>query len=407
MSSDAGSTHPTERLYFSDSYKCEFEARVLEARPVGDHIAVVLDRTAFYPTSGGQPNDLGTLNEIAVVDVTETDEVIVHCVRSPVAGAVVGRIDWGRRFDHMQQHTGQHILSQAFLRICRAQTRSVHFGIEASTLDLEVADLTAQILTQVEDLANEIIVADRPVHVRQVDESALDDLGLRRPAKRHGQIRVVDVEGFDRSACGGTHVQRTGEVGPIKVRRWERAKGGVRAEFLCGWRALRDYREKSALVGELGLRFTVSEHDVGEAVGRLVDQLTDTRRVLAAYRDQALALEAAGRVRAAGAGQLIAEVIADRPVADVIELAGRILAAGCPIVLLGTSEGKVIFARSPALSVDLRALLRRITAAVGGRGGGRPDFVQGAVPPARIAETIERAASEARQLVPSRGTPRG
>ncbi len=390
----------TERLYYSDSYLREFEAQVLEARSSGDRVAAVLDRTAFYPTSGGQPNDRGTLNGAAVVDVAEEGDVIVHVVSAPVAGRVVGRVDWARRFDHMQQHTGQHILSQAFLQVGGAQTRSVHFGVEVATLDLELADLAASTVEQAEDLSNSVVVEDRLIHVRQVDEPTLGDLGLRRPAKRRGQIRIVEIEGFDRSACGGTHVRRTGEVGPIKVRRWERAKGGIRAEFLCGWRALRDYRQKSALVGELGARFSVSDHDVGNAVGRLADHLAESRRALAAYREQSLTAEAQVRVRAVGAGQVMAEVVT-HPAADVAELAARMVEAGAAVVLLGTTEGKVVFARSPRFSADMRAVLHRVTAAVGGRGGGRPDFAQGAVPSARVAEAIERAAAEAKQVVAS------
>ncbi len=390
----------TERLYYSDSYLREFEAQVLEARPSGDRVRVVLDRTAFYPTSGGQPHDLGTLNGTAVVDVAEDGETIVHIVTTPVSGNVVGRIEWARRFDHMQQHTGQHILSQAFLQAGGAQTRSVHFGVEAATLDLELADLAVEALTRVEDLANSIVVEDRPVHIHLVDERALGDLGLRRPPKRSGRIRIVEIEGFDRSACGGTHVRRTGEIGSIKVCRWERAKGGIRVEFVCGWRALRDYRQKSVLLGELGGRFSVGDHEIGDAVARLADQLADCRRALAVYRDQALAAEAETRIRAAGAGRMIAEVLVDGSAADVAELAGRVVAAGCPVVLLGTPDGKVVFARSPALSLDMRALLRSVTEAVGGRGGGRPDFVQGAVPATRVAEAIEQAASEARGVVP-------
>ena len=390
----------TERLYYSDSYLREFEAQVLEARSSGDRVAVVLDRTAFYPTSGGQPHDRGTLNGAVVVGVVEDGEAIVHIVTTPVSGNVVGRIEWARRFDHMQQHTGQHILSQAFLQAGGAQTRSVHFGVEVATLDLELADLAVEAVTRVEDLANSIVVEDRFVHIHLVDERALGDFGLRRPPKRSGRIRIVEIEGFDRSACGGTHVRRTGEIGSIKVRRWERAKGGIRVEFLCGWRALRDYRQKSVLLGELGGRFSVSEHEIGDAVGRLADQLADSRRALAVYRDHALAAEAETRIRAAGTGRMIVEVLADRSAADVAELAGRVVAAGCPVVLLGTPDGKVVFARSPASSVDMRALLRSVTEAVGGRGGGRPDFVQGAVPATRVAEAIEQAASEARRVVP-------
>src|SRR2546427_324051 len=195
-----------------------------------------LDQTACYPGGGGQPPDHGRLGAASVSDAREEEGRVWHRTEGAlVPGALVkGSLDWGRRFDHMQQHTGQHILSQAFIEALGAQTRAVHLGAELSTLDLDLAELPALSAGQVEDLTNRIVFEDRPVQIREVDESELPGLGLRRPAKKRGPIRVVDVAEFGPSACGGTHVRRTGEIGTVKLRRWERFKGGGRVEFLCG-----------------------------------------------------------------------------------------------------------------------------------------------------------------------------
>ena len=201
----------TQRLYYADSYLREFDAAVIDAHPRDAHVGVVLDRTAFYPTSGGQPHDAGTLNNLAVIDVLEDEEDrIVHVVSERLQGTVTGTVDWSRRFDHMQQHTGQHILSQACVRALGAQTRAVHLGGEVSTLDLDRPELSLEAVASAEDLANQTVFEDRPVLVREVEEADLVSLQLRRPPKKHGRIRVVEVEDFDRSACGGTHVRRTG-----------------------------------------------------------------------------------------------------------------------------------------------------------------------------------------------------
>lgn len=388
---------PTQRLYFTDTYLCEFAASVVATEPRGDHFAVVLDRTAFYPTSGGQPHDRGTLNGVTVIDVIDGGDAILHIVATPVAGQVVGHIDWDRRFDHMQQHSGQHILSQAFLQGANAQTSSVHFGVEAATVDLDVVDLSAATVERVEDLANAIVMEDRPVQIREVDDAALTELELRRPPKKSGRIRIVEIEHFDRSACGGTHVRRTGEVGSIKIRRWERAKGGTRVEFLCGKRAHHDYGWKHVLISDLAEQFSVGERDVGESVRRLAEQLAESRRMLEGYRDQALAAAALNRVREVGEGGIVAEVLTDRVAPDITELAARIVEAGAPIALLGTPEGKVVFARGTDVPLDMRTLMRATADALGGRGGGRPDFAQGAVPSARVADALAHAAAEARQ----------
>src|SRR5256712_10638916 len=201
----------TLRLYYTDSYLAEFDATVLAVAPHGERLAVILDRSAFYPTSGGQPHDTGTLGGLSVTEVIEDDDDrVLHVVSGPITGVVTGGIDWPRRFDHMQQHTGQHILSQAFLQALGAQTRAVHLGAELSTLDLDLPDVPALSAGQLEDLANRIVFEDPPVEIRAVDESALTLLRLRRPAKKLGRFRGYDVRGFARSAYGGTHRRRSG-----------------------------------------------------------------------------------------------------------------------------------------------------------------------------------------------------
>jgi alanyl-tRNA synthetase len=353
--------------------------------------AVELSRTAFYPTSGGQPHDVGTLDGAQVVDVREEDDRVLHIVSAPVAGYVQGIIDWTRRFDHMQQHTGQHILSQAALRTAGAQTRSVHFGGETATLDLDRADFSRAEAETLEDLANGVVFEDRAVLVREVDEADLPALGLRRPAKRTGTIRIVEVEDFDRSACGGTHVRRTGEVGAIVVRRWERHRGGVRLEFVCGWRALRDYRRTRALLSDLAASLTVGDADVSEAVARLSAQLRARERTLEDLRARMLGREAADLLATAeGEPKLVAAVVPHAP-EEAAALAGALVASAPCVAIIGSAEGRLVLARSADVPLDASAVLRQALGPYGGRGGGRPEFAQGAVPAERIAEAVQAA----------------
>jgi len=386
----------TVRLYQADSYRTEFEAAVVDVRPHGEQWAVVLDRTAFYPTSGGQPHDTGRLGGMRVTEVLEDDqERIVHIASGRVDGTVTGTIDWPRRFDHMQQHTGQHMLSQAFLQALGAQTRAVHLGATSSTLDLELSGLTAEGAGRVEDVANQIVFEDRPVNVREVDESALADLGLRRPPKKRGLIRVVEVEGFDRSACGGTHVRRTGEVGPIKIRRWEHVKGGLRVEFLCGWRALRDHRWKNALVLELAARFTVKDAELADAVDRQAAQLRERERQVGDLRERLVDLEARRLLDdLTGTPRVVAAVLPGWPAETVSALAGRLAAEAAVVAALGTADGRLVIARSADLDLDAAAILSGVARPRGGRGGGRPAYAQGAVPAQRIGEAVEAARAE-------------
>jgi alanyl-tRNA synthetase len=399
-------TPATERLYYTDAYRRTFLAGVLAVVPApgppDGRAAVVLDRTAFYPTSGGQPHDGGTLAASPVVDVVDAGDYVLHVLAPGAARPGIGveveaAIDWARRFDHMQQHTAQHLVSAAFLRTLGAQTVSVHLG-ESSTIDFDRASLSADEARAVEDAVAEAVYANRPVAIRFVDDTEAEALGLRRPAKRSGTLRVVEIEGFDRSACGGTHVRNTGELGPVLLRRWERAKGHLRVEFLAGWRALRDYRWKHALVSEWSGRLTVGERELPDALGRLAGRAEETERALAASRRRLLGYEAAERLAAAPSrhGPKVLRLEFPERDPEEVRLLLRELTAREPcVVLAGVVEtGRLFFVRSPGAGGDMAALLRHAAQLVGGRGGGSAEAAQGSVRPAEVARALDLAASE-------------
>ena len=221
----------TERLYYHDSYLRDFTAHVVAVS--SDGATAYLDRTAFYPTSGGQPFDTGFIAGIAVLDVADEGERIAHRLAAPLSARDVDcSIDWKRRFDHMQQHTGQHLVSAVFEELLGLRTVSFHLGQEISTIDLEAASIESRGVRHVESRANQIVCENRPVIVQF--EEAAEARGLRKPSEREGTLRIVSIEGLDRSACGGTHVHATGEIGAILIRKLEKVRQTMRVEFLCG-----------------------------------------------------------------------------------------------------------------------------------------------------------------------------
>jgi len=372
-------------------------------RPAG----VVLDRTAFYPTSGGQPHDTGALAGHPVADVLDADDVIVHVLAGPDPSAglapgaeVQGEVDWPRRFDHMQQHTAQHLLSAVFLEALGAATVSVHLG-ESCTLDLDAASLAPEGIRRVEDAANRVVFENRPVVVRFVDASEAEAIGLRRPARRAGTLRVVEIPGCDRSACGGTHVRSTAEIGPVAVRRWERSRGRMRVEFLGGWRAVRDYQWKHAFVSEWSTKLTVRDRELPEALERIVADGRAHERALADARKRLLRYEAAERLAAlpAGAGPRVVRLLFPNRDADEVRALAREITEQSPsIVLAGVTEsGRVCFSRTAGEGPDLAGVLARACRAVGGRGGGTPEVAQGAVPPGEaVARALDAAEEDVR-----------
>lgn len=360
-----------------------------------------MDRTCFYPTSGGQPHDRGTLNGVPVTNVLEReDKAIVHVLAAELDGDVVhGVIDWQRRFDHMQQHTGQHILSQAFIKVLNAETVGFHLGEEASTIDVDKAPLAVAQLDRVEDLANEIVFADRPVKTYSVAETELVSLPLRKLPVVEMPIRIVEVEGFDYSPCGGTHCRRTGEVGLIKITRVERRGQDTRIEFLCGGRALADYRGKNRTVNELANRFSVGAWELTEAVDRLAEELKGSKKELNAAKTQLLDQEAAGLLAEAeqyGDFCVVRKVFVDRDGDEVKRLAQRLIETEGTVAILGSAGDKaqLVFACSVDLPYDMNHLLKKACQVVGGGGGGQRHFAQGGGSDgSKVGEALEMARS--------------
>lgn len=392
-------THsPTERLYFSDSYLTRFSARVIARGERGGRPAVALDRSAFYPEGGGQPADRGALAGVAVLDVQEESGLVWHELAGPIAeDAVEGLVDWARRFDHMQQHHGQHLLSAAFERLLGLRTVSFHLSAALSTIDLDGPGLTAEGAAGVEDLVNQVIWEDRPVLARFVGAEELATIQLRKPPAVDGPIRVVSVPDFDHSACGGTHPRSTGGVGLLHIRRWERRGGELRVEFLCGGRALRDYRERDAVATRVALGLSVGLDELDASVARLRAAEEQARKALERAGERLIGYEARelleGAARAGGA-PVVRQVLDGRSVGE-LRLLAQAIAAGGGVALLGLRGEKtqLVVARAEGLPIDCGALLREALAPRGGRGGGSAALAQGGLPdPAQLDAALEALA---------------
>jgi alanyl-tRNA synthetase len=399
----------TRRLYYDDAYTTAFTARVTGRLTVDDHPAAVLDCTYFYPASGGQPADGGTIAGVEVVDVLprKEDGAVLHLLAADVPGdRVECCVDWERRFDHMQHHTGQHILTRAFIQIAGADTVGFHLGEESVTIDLDKSHIPPETLDEVEDLANRIVFEDRPVTTRVIDLEEAESIRMRKMPDMLATdgLRVVEVADFDLTACGGTHVAHTGEIGLIKVLRLEKRGDETRVEFRCGWRALRDLRVKNELVNRLAAEFTVGYWELDQAIERLRADLKATRRTLKAAGNRLLDYEAADLLQSTAVREgvrVISRIFEDRDVGEVRALVGRLVAAPGTVALLGVAgeKAQLILARSRDLSYDMSAALERALSVLGSaRGGGKPDFAQGGGVAADAA-LVEAALAEAEDTI--------
>jgi alanyl-tRNA synthetase len=373
----------TERLYYTDSYATEFDATVLDAVAAADgRPAVRLDRTAFYPTSGGQPHDTGMLGAARVLDVVDDDDGILHVLDMDLPrGPTRGRIDWERRFDHMQQHTGQHVLSAAFERITGVPTVSFHLGVETSTIDL-ARDLTATEIEQAEDEANRVVWADRPVTVRFADAEEAARLPLRKESGRAGTLRLVEVAGVDLSACGGTHVASSGAIGNIAIVSTERVRGGVRIEFVCGRRALRAHRRLRDVVSASVRMLSVAADDLPAAVDRMQAEARDVRRQIKDMQSRLISLEAdalAGRAEPLGDALFVVAALEGWDAGGLKQLASTLAARSRLVAVLVSAPppSSIVVSRAADVSIDSAALLKQVVAKFGGKGGGRPELAQG------------------------------
>ena len=381
----------TDRLYYTDAYLTVFDATIVARADEGRR--VYLDRTGFYPTSGGQPFDTGWLGGTAVVEVVDEGERIAHLLAGPVGGdRLEGRIDWPRRFDHMQQHTGQHVLSAVLADRFGHATVSVHFGRESATLDLATGAVAQADLVEAEALANAHVTENRPVRVTFEDAASAG--GLRKAPDRAGRLRIVTIDGLDRSACGGTHVRATGEIGPILIRRTERVKQLVRLEFLCGGRALRRARADGELLAGLAAAHSATAEELpalleaqrgelksGVAVRRELEQ------ALAAYRARELYASLASDER----GRRIAVVREPRGPIERLRTLAQAYAALAGGVLVGVVEDPpgLLLASAEDAGMDAGRVLKSALEAHGGRGGGNARLAQGTVKdPARLAAVV-------------------
>jgi alanyl-tRNA synthetase len=379
----------TERLYYSDSHLIEFEARVVDVTErVSGWTAIVLNRTAFYPTGGGQPSDTGTLAGMRVVEcIDDGDRGVLHVVQgaTPALDAIVrGRVDWPRRLDHMQQHTGQHILSQAFVTLFNAPTRGFRVLDTSCEIDVELHEPTTEKIERAVELANNVIWEDRSITIRNVTSSEAAELSLRKEPSREGELRLIEIDGFDLTPCGGTHAYRTGEIGVIVVRSWERAKGLTRIDFVAGTRALADYRKANRSAREVAALFSSGRDDIPHLAAQVLEENKELHRRVRLLEEIAAEVEAQKLLSSAreivGGTRLVTHVFDVRDAESLKKLAQALIASPGTIALLASRDkdtARLVFARSAGAAGDMNALMREACAMLDGRGGGKPELAQG------------------------------
>jgi alanyl-tRNA synthetase len=383
----------TQRLYYTESQRHTFDATVVNVESVDGRVHVTLDQTAFYPSSGGQPFDTGTLGGAAVVDVIDRDDgTIAHVLSGALKpGEVVsGEIDWNRRFDHMQQHTGQHVLSAAFDRLFGVRTESFHMGQQSATIDL-AREVTAAEIVRAEDDANRIVWEDRPVSVRFASAEEAAAMGMRKESGRSGTLRLIDVQEYDLSACGGTHVERTGAIGVIAIGGWEKLRGGSRVEFLCGNRAVQRFRLWRDSLSAMQKHLSVAPIEMAASIERMQEDAKAAQRTLRGFQEKLAAHEAAALLEK---GNAIVEAVEGWDAQGVKSIAVAAASANpqAVVVLFTTSTpAQVVIARGADANVDANAVLKQLATKFGGKGGGKPDLAQGGGLNASGAELIAAA----------------
>lgn len=373
----------TERLYNDDSYLKEFDAKIIEVVPYEDKYGIVLDRTAFYPLGGGQPCDIGYLNDADVLEVIEKDGDILHIVNKKLLpGTVRGVINWQRRFDLMQQHTGQHILSECFEKLMSGSTDSFHLGKDIVSIEINIDSFSESDAVHIENMANEVVYSNLPVTAKVVSEEELRRLPLRKQPKVNENIRIVEIGGFDFNPCGGTHVRATGEIGIIKIKNWEKCKGGIKFTFVCGNRALKDYRLQNSIIRAVGEKLSVRDVDIPDAFDRLQNDLKSTQKQLSAAAQELIKYEAENIIKeipAVGGIRLVSRIYNGRSINDVKLLAQHLTQAPGTIVLLAcrNENAQVIFTRSEDLDIDMNNLIKSVFPIIEGKGGGNTRTAQG------------------------------
>ncbi|RNB84442.1 alanyl-tRNA editing protein [Brevibacillus fluminis] len=377
----------TKKRYYEDAYLQTFQAGIISRGKEADGTSyVVLDQTAFYPTGGGQPSDLGYIADVAVVDVEEVDGEIRHRLAAPLADEIVevtGTIDWERRFDHMQQHTGQHILSAAFDELIEAPTVAFHLGRETVTIDIATSDLSAEKAQVVERLANQIVLENRDITARFVDEAELAAMPLRKPPTVTENIRIVAIDRFDYNPCGGTHPARTGEVGMIKILGWEKAKGNTRVEFVCGLRALASFGQKQTVIKELTRLLAAQEFELPAQITRLLAERKELEYQIGEFKSLQLEQEARELLNTAVPVRsylVVKQVFANRTIQELQKLAQLICTQNPAAIALLAGTGaktQLVFSRGTDVKLAMNALLKETLVLIDGKGGGSLTTAQG------------------------------
>ena len=376
------------RLFYQDSYIKSFTSKVVtKGNDKDGNYYIVLDQTAFYPTGGGQPHDMGTIENIKVLNVEEDEGQIRHYLENELddgVSSVYGAIDWERRFDHMQQHAGQHILSAAFEQLFGYKTIGFHLGNETVTIDLETDILSDSEALKVEELANQIILENRLIETKWVTEEELVNYNLRKETSVKEDIRLVIIPNFDYNGCGGTHPRATGEVQAIKILGWERQKKKIRVEFVCGYRVLKQLNQKNKVLIELTKLLNAPEKDMQQAVIRLIENSKSTQKELEQAREELLHYEARSLAQMSKneAGyKITSEVFQNRSIQDLQKLARMILTEDEESIVLLVSENEnriqLVCARGTLDNISMKKLIGTALSLINGKGGGSDSFAQG------------------------------
>jgi alanyl-tRNA synthetase len=401
----------TDRLYYHDSFLYDFEAEVEEI-PASQRPSVILNRSAFYPTSGGQIFDIGTISidgnqTLRVTEVADTEDGrVVHYLEAPVKDLppgtrVRGQIDVTRRRDHMQQHSGQHVLSAAFIKLFDLHTVSFHMADDYCSIDLDTPNLTKEQIESAERLANEIILENRPVDIRFVNREEAGKLGLRKlPAADRDELRIIDIHEFDLSACGGTHVRQTGQIGCILLRKAERVRQGWRIEFVAGQRAVATARRDFTTLTETAGLFSAQIYDVPQQARKSLEEVRALRKQREQSQEELAAAQAAtllSETPESNGRRVVIRTFSDRDMNSLKMLAQKLtrLATNVVALLASTSpQPSLVFAQSAGQPFDMGALMKQTMATLNGRGGGSKDMAQGGIPTANGLEAALDAASK-------------
>jgi alanyl-tRNA synthetase len=398
----------TTRLYYHDSFLYDFEAEVREVQEIPKP-ALILDRTAFYPTSGGQVFDTGIISteneKLKVTEVVDTEDGrVVHYLEAPSkslqpGSKIRGEIDRTRRGDHMQQHTGQHVLSAAFVRLFNLPTVSFHMGDDYCSIDLDTPTLSKDHIEAAERLANEIILENRPVDIRFVTREEAGKLGLRKlPPAERDELRLIDIHDFDLSACGGTHVNQTGQIGCVLLRKTEKVRQGWRVEFVAGQRAVATARRDFTTLTETAALFSAHIYDVPQQARKSLDEIRNLRKQREQAQEELAEAQAAtllAETPESSGRKLVIRTFADRDMNSLKLLAQKLTRKAPNVVaLLATTspQPSLVFAQSAGQLYDMGALMKQALSKLGGRGGGSKDMAQGGVP---NSAGIESALQEA------------